>query len=174
MSACPQGKSVVPSPVGVGMTLTSIWTNPRERTRFIRFAVVGTIGAVVDFGVFNLIYGVLGIHHVAASVISFVAAVTSNFIWNRNWTYPDSRSKPLARQLFEFAAVNVVGLGIRTPLFAGLSGPLQTLFSRLPFLPISFLTAEFLGHNCALAFAVIVVMLWNFFVNRYWTYNDVE
>lgn len=156
------------------MTLTSVWTNPRERTRFIRFAVVGTIGAGVDFGTFNLLSGVLGIHHVAASMLSFVAAVTSNFIWNRYWTYPDSRSKPLARQLVEFTVVNIVGLGIRTPLFAGLSGPLQSLFSRLSFLPISFLTDEFLGHNCALAFAVIVVMLWNFFVNRYWTYNDVE
>ena len=165
---------MVPSPVGVGMTLTSIWTNPRERTRFIKFAIVGAIGAVVDFGVFNLLSGMLGIHHVAASVLSFVAAVSSNFIWNRYWTYPDSRSKPLARQLLEFVVVNVVGLGIRTPLFAGLSGPFQTLFSRLSFIPISFLTDEFLGHNFALAFAVIVVMLWNFFVNRYWTYNDVE
>ena len=156
------------------MTLTSIWTNPRERTRFIRFAVVGTIGAVVDFGTFNLLSGFFGVNPIWASVFSFTAAISSNFIWNRHWTYPDSRSKHIARQLFEFAMVNVVGLGIRTPLFAGLSGPLQSLFSRLPFLPISFLTDEILGHNCALAFAVIVVMMWNFFVNRYWTYNDVE
>jgi putative flippase GtrA len=25
-----------------------------------------------------------------------------------------------------------------------------------------------------LAVAVVIVMLWNFFVNRYWTYNDVQ
>ena len=28
--------------------------------------------------------------------------------------------------------------------------------------------------NLTLALAVGIVMLWNFFVNRYWTYNDVD
>ncbi len=154
--------------------LSSVWTNPRERRRFVRFAVVGTIGAVVDFGTFNLLSTVLGIHHVVASVFSFSAAIFSNFVWNRYWTYPDSRSKPIARQMLEFSLVNVIGLGIRTPLFAGLSTPLTTLFGLVPLLPLSFVTAEFLGHNLALAVAVLVVMLWNFFVNRYWTYSDVE
>jgi putative flippase GtrA len=148
--------------------------DPRERTRFIRFAVVGTIGAVVDFGIFNLLSGVLSVQHVWASVFSFTAAIISNFTWNRYWTYPDSRSKSLARQLTEFSVVNITGLSIRTPLFAFLSTPLETLFARLPFLPFFFITSEFLGHNGALAFAVLVVMLWNYFVNRYWTYNDVD
>jgi putative flippase GtrA len=31
----------------------------------------------------------------------------------------------------------------------------------------------FLGHNFSLAIAVVVVMMWNFFVNRFWTYSDV-
>ena len=156
------------------MNLTNVITEPRERTRFLKFAVVGTIGAVVDFGFFNLLSGFFGVQHVWASVLSFTAAIISNFTWNRYWTYPDSRSKPLTRQLVEFFAVNIIGLGIRTPLFAGLSGPLESLFSRVSFLPISIFTPEFLGHNGALAIAVLVVMLWNYFVNRYWTYNDVE
>jgi putative flippase GtrA len=29
------------------------------------------------------------------------------------------------------------------------------------------------ARYAALATAVLVVLLWNFFVNRYWTYNDV-
>jgi putative flippase GtrA len=146
----------------------------KERVRFARFAIVGSIGAVVDFATFNLLSSVIGIHHVWASVFSFTAAIISNFTWNRYWTYPDSRSKPLPRQLLEFVVVNLVGLGIRTPLFAGLSGPLESGFRLIPLLPIGILTPEFLGHNGALAFAVLVVMLWNFFVNRYWTYNDVD
>jgi len=144
-----------------------------ERTRFIRFAIVGTIGAIVDFVTFNLLSGVLGIHHVWASVGSFTAAILSNFTWNRYWTYPDSRTKPLTRQMLEFSVVNLMGLAIRTPLFAGLSGSLVTLFGLVPFLPISIFTPEFLGHNSALAFAILVVMMWNYFVNRYWTYNDI-
>jgi len=152
----------------------NVLKDPQERTRFYRFAIVGTIGAVVDFGTFNLLSGVFKVQPVWASVFSFTAAILSNFTWNRFWTYPDSRSKPLARQLGEFLIVNLIGLGIRTPLFAGLSRPLAALFAHLPFLPISIFTPDFLGHNGALAIAVLVVMLWNFFVNRYWTYNDVD
>ncbi len=147
--------------------------NRKERIRFLRFAVVGAIGAVVDFGTFNLLNSLIGVQAVIASMISFAAAVTSNFIWHRYWTYPDSRSKPIVQQMTQFAFVSLIGLSIRTPIFATLEPILRRAFAtRLPpSLPFS---SDFLGHNLALAVAVGIVMLWNFFVNRYWTYNDVE
>jgi putative flippase GtrA len=156
------------------MTLTSIVTNPRERTRFFRFATVGVIGAVVDFGTFNLLTNLVGLAVVSASVISFIAAVISNFTWNRYWTYPDSRTKPVSRQLIQFTVVSIGGLIIRTPIIASLEPFFAQLFIRSEFLPIGFFTAEILAGNLALAVAVIVVMFWNFFINRYWTYGDVE
>lgn len=156
------------------MTLSSIVTNPRERTRFFRFAVVGIIGAVVDFGTFNLLTSFAGLSAVLASIFSFIAAIINNFTWNRYWTYPDSRSKPLGRQLIQFSTVSILGLIIRTPIIAVLAPFFNRLFSELELLPIGFLTAEFLANNLALAIAVIVVMFWNFFFNRYWTYSDVE
>lgn len=156
------------------MTLTSIVTNPRERSRFFRFATVGIIGAVVDFGTFNLLTALTDLTAVWASVFSFIAAVISNFTWNRYWTYPDSRTKPISRQLIQFTVVSIVGLLIRTPIIAILEPLFNRLFIGLPFLPIGFITAEFLANNLALAIAVIVVMFWNFFINRYWTYGDIE
>ena len=42
------------------MALTSVLNNPRERTRFLRFAAVGMMGAVVDFGTFNLLSSIVG------------------------------------------------------------------------------------------------------------------
>jgi putative flippase GtrA len=156
------------------MTLTSIITNPRERTRFFRFATVGIIGAVVDFGTFNLLTAFAGMTAVSASVFSFIAAIINNFIWNRYWTYPDSRTKPITRQVIQFSVVSIVGLLIRTPIIALLEPFFTQLFTRLPFLPIGFITTEFLANNLALAIAVIVVMFWNFFINRYWTYDDIN
>lgn len=153
--------------------MTVLLTNPRERTRFLRFAVVGIIGAVVDFGTFNLLNGLFGVPAVWASVISFSAAIISNFTWNRFWTYPDSRSKRLSVQLVEFMVISLVGLAIRTPLFAFLDKVLLMILSSSGIEAIG-LSAEFIGHNLALAISVVVVMFWNFFVNRYWTYNDVE
>ncbi len=150
-------------------------TNPIERTRFLKFAVVGSIGALVDFAVFNILTKFLDVDPVLSSVISFTVAVLNNFTWNRYWTYPDSRSKPLTNQLTTFGLINVIGVAIRTPVFAFLNGPLQRLYENLPFLRIfPFMTPEFLGHNTALAIAIILVMFWNYFINRYWTYNDID
>ncbi|HJS29066.1 MAG TPA: GtrA family protein [Anaerolineales bacterium] len=149
-----------------------ILADTRERTRFIRFVIVGGIGFVVDFGTFNLLNLVFLVPPVPASVFSFIAAVTSNFIWNRYWTYPDSRSKRVRRQLAEFSLVSLSGLVIRTPVFAILESSLGHILEPLSVhLPVS---TGLLSHNLALAGAVLVVMFWNFFVNRYWTYGDVE
>lgn len=144
----------------------------REASRFVKFSVVGVIGAVVDFGTFNLLTAVLTVNSILASALSFTAAVTSNFLWNRHWTYPDSRSKPVGRQAVQFAAVNLVGLAIRTPIFA--FG--ERFFVRIaPGLPIPLgIDPIQLGRNLALAVAVIVVLFWNFAVNRMWTYSDVS
>jgi putative flippase GtrA len=76
----------------------------------MRFAVVGAIGAVVDFGVANLLVHTVHAPLTLAGTVSFICAVLSNFTWNRYWTYPDSRSKPIARQLVEFTVVSVAGL----------------------------------------------------------------
>ena len=79
--------------------MTAILTNPQERTRFLKFMAVGVIGAVVDFGIMNLFSKLFGMSLVIAGTISFICAILSNFFWNRFWTYPDSRSRPISRQL---------------------------------------------------------------------------
>ena len=156
----------------------------REINRFLKFSVVGGIGVVVDFGIFNLLANVLGVGSIFASVISFSAAVTSNFLWNRYWTYPDSRSKPVTQQVIQFSLVNLVGLVIRTPIFAFSEAPMIRLSESLiqlsqSILPesiasLGYINATVLGRNLALALAVIVVLFWNFFINRIWTYSDAE
>jgi putative flippase GtrA len=153
--------------------MTVILTNAKERTRFLRFAVVGAIGAVIDFGTMNILVNLLHFALVPAGTISFIAAILSNFLWNRYWTYPDSRTKPLLRQLLQFAFVNALGLAIRVPILAYLEPVLLKFFQNLPF-EIPLLAPDFLADNLTLAIAVLVVMFWNFFVNRYWTYNDVQ
>lgn len=150
----------------------NIINNTHERRRFIRFAIVGTIGFGVDIISFNFFRSGLGISPEISSVLSFLAAVTSNFIWNRYWTYPDSRSKPVLGQITQFALVNVMGLGIRTIIFGMINKPLVSFFEGLTF---SFpLEPYVLGENLALAIVVVIIMFWNFFINRYWTYNDVD
>ncbi len=155
------------------MTKVAIWQNNRERTRFLKFAVVGVIGAVVDFGVANLLVYAFGVQLVVAGTISFICAILSNFTWNRFWTYPDSRSKSPLTQFVQFLIISVMGLAIRVPILRFVEPILLQFFESLPF-QIPYFTPDFLATNFTLAIAVIIVMFWNFFVNRYITYSDVE
>mgnify|MGYP006289903707 CR=1 FL=1 len=99
-----------------------ITDNRVEVERFLKFAVVGTIGAVVDFGTLYLLHVGLNWPLALANTVSFTCAVLSNFTWNRLWTYPDSRSKPIVAQLVQFFVVNIAGWAINTGILLALSG----------------------------------------------------
>ncbi|MCJ7624332.1 MAG: GtrA family protein [Anaerolineaceae bacterium] len=148
-----------------------IFSNTKERTRFFRFAIVGIIGAIVDFAIMNVLL-LLHLSYVFSGTVSFIAAVLNNFIWNRHWTYPDSRSKPVSQQMIQFVVINVIGLAIRIPLLAWLEGILIRFAENI--LSGGVFTPQFIGHNLGLAIAILIVMFWNFIANRYWTYNDVS
>ena len=151
--------------------MTTARTNRAELERFAKFMVVGVIGAVVDFGTYNLLNELAGLPPELSGTVSFVLAICSNFVWNRYWTYPDSRSKPIVYQFVQFFIVNVLGIVIRLPIIALTRKPFGGLAESL--LSLDSDAAQTLGNNVSLAVAVIIVMFWNFFVNRFWTYNDV-
>ncbi|MHC1772034.1 MAG: GtrA family protein [Flexilinea sp.] len=146
---------------------------PAEKTRFLKFCVVGVFGAVVDFGVMNLLLQLTDTNSKTASTISFIAAVISNFFWNHFWAYPDSRQKPLARQLIQFFIISIIGLGIRFMLFMTIESPIINLCQKI--VPETFfLSPTTMGHNITLIISIGIVLIWNFFGNRFWTYNDVK
>jgi putative flippase GtrA len=131
----------------------------------------------VALGVLSLPPVALGLPTALATPCSFTAAVLSNFTWNRYWTYPDSRSKPICTQLLQFFVVNIVGWGINTGILVLLRFPCTALVGSLADLLSLALRAEMtykLGYNLAKAIATGIVLFWNFFINRIWTYSDVD
>jgi putative flippase GtrA len=148
-----------------------ILTASKEKIRFVKFATVGALGALIDFAVMNL-FTHLGFKLVYAGTISFICAVLNNFLLNRYWTYPDSRSRHLLHQLGMFFLVNAAGIAFRIPTLHYVEPIMASAFEKM--VHISHSTAQLLAKNATLAFAIGVVMIWNFFINRYWTYNDVE
>jgi putative flippase GtrA len=139
----------------------------------MKFAVVGAIGSIIDFGVMNLLTILFKLPLVVAGTVSFITAVMSNFTWNRYWTYPESRSKPLIGQLGQFGLVNFIGLFIRIPILK-FGEPVLDRVLETSTISAASHYHTFISHNFTLAVAIGIVMMWNFFVNRYWTYNDVE
>ena len=150
--------------------------NVKERNRFLKFAVVGAIGAVIDFGVMNLLTHFLQMELQYASIISFIAAVASNFLWNRFWTFPESKDLPIVPQLVQFSIVSIIGLLVRTPMLVWINNLLFQLGQSYlpPHLYIDLFTPEFFAKNIALATVILIVMMWNFIVNRLWTYKKIK
>lgn len=143
----------------------------QERIRFLKFSVVGVTGTIVDFGVMNLLSLILSMPLVWAQGISFTTAVINNFLWNRFWTYPESRSKGAPKQMLQFGIINIIGLAIRTPLITWLN---QLIIGFLDHSLINLPVENYiLSQNMALAVTIVIILFWNFFANRYWTYGNV-
>lgn len=180
----------LPSPLN--RLVASVRNNPQEVRRFMKFLVVGACGFVVDFGGFNLFHALHVGPWVAAHVIpaalqtarayltsnpevieqalSFCAAVLSNFLWNYFWLYPEARDANQAKKIAKFFIVSVAGLLIGGPIYS------VALFLSKNFVAAAGLaTMSFnLAGNMALVCRVGVLLFWNFFVNRFWTYREVK
>jgi putative flippase GtrA len=142
----------------------------KEAKRFAKFATVGALGALTDFAVLNGLILLAGLLEEAANAFSFTAAVAQNFTLNRLWTFPESQSRNLRRQMFQFALVSIVGLGINTLIFSFIHRSLEPHW-------IAWLDNSTTGHiasyNFAKLFAIGVVLFWNFTINRLWTYRGL-
>ncbi|MEM9953592.1 MAG: GtrA family protein [Chloroflexota bacterium] len=155
----------------------------REVVRFLRFSCVGILGAMLDLGIsltlFQTVFPPLDVdgselfwNYTIATTISFAAAITSNFFWNRYWTYPDSRSRSLGAQLLLFAFICTVGWLARGVWLDFAIEPAGQWMRENTGLETGL--ANSLGAVSAVLVAIFIVMIWNFVVNRLWTFNDVE
>lgn len=160
----------------------------KELERFLKFVVVGVSGALIDLGTLIILQSTVlppenRFNVGLATTIAFVLAVLSNFTWTRLWVYPDSRSRSVRRQLTMFFTISIIGWSARTLWITTthkaigyllLPAVLPIVEAFRPEYAPSPLAEERLGSVVAQLIAMGFVMLWNFFANRYWTYNDVE
>lgn len=124
-------------------------------SRFVRFAVVGTSGVLIDMGLLYLLSdpAALGWGLTRSKLVAAEAAIVNNFFWNDLWTFrdlvPEQRSGGAAlRRLLKFNAICLAGLAV------------NVLLLNLQF--------NVLGMNryVANAAAIIAVTGFNYFLNR--------
>ena len=133
----------------------------RETRRFLKFLLVGGIGFVIDTGSLSALVFGLQTNRTLAKGISFSLAVMSNYLLNRFWTYPDSRSKSVLTQIAQFAVVSLVGLGINLVVF--------NWVDHVALHWVSSVLALYAAQACAVG----VALFWNFGANRLVTYSGV-
>jgi putative flippase GtrA len=131
----------------------------KEYGRFGRFLAVGTLGTLLDFGALSSLK-TLGLATLLANSLSFSAGLVNNFTLNRIWTFSDRLCSDWKRQFLQFTSVSLVGLALNNTLVMLLEVPLGEWLG----------VADY-GYLPAKAVATAVVVFWNYFANRYWTFN---
>ena len=142
------------------MTTLSIIPQNKEATRFARFLTVGAVGTVLDFSILTLLK-LAGLPTLFANSISFTAGLLNNFTWNRLWTFGDSVKVDWRRQLAQFTLVSLVGLALNNLIVLSLEGLFGAMLgsSQWAYLP-------------AKVIATGMVVFWNYFANRMWTFRS--
>lgn len=125
--------------------------------RFLKFGIVGVSGTAIDFGVTWFFRNIVGFGDLVANALGFTVAATTNYILNRRWTWR-SQEKKVGVEYLKFFAVSLIGLGLNTLILS----LLKHLFT-FPNEDTNFWLAK-IG-------ATLVVMLWNFFANNFFTFR---
>ena len=119
--------------------------------QLFRFCLVGASGYVVNLVVYTLLLHGAGLHYLLAATGSFLVAVTSNYTWNRHWTFRHQRGH-VGYQGLRFLVVSTIAL--------------------LANLAILYLLVRFgLGKVLAQAIAIVLVTPLNFVGNKLWSFG---
>jgi putative flippase GtrA len=116
-----------------------------------KFCAVGAVGYLINLAVYD---GLLheGLHYLLAATCSFLVAVTSNYTWNRIWTFREHRGH-VGIQGMRFFVVSLVALGANLLLLH-----LLVTYGGLDKLP-------------AQAVAIVLVTPLNFVGNKLWSFR---
>ena len=118
----------------------------------LRFAVVGFSAFVIDFGTTYLLKEKAKANKYLANTTAFIISASYNFTLNRLWTW-GSQDTAIAMQALKFGGVMTTGLLIA-------SGLIYILNDRMK-----------LNFYISKLMAVSVVMVWNFTMNNFVTFN---
>jgi len=120
-----------------------------ELAQAARFCAVGGSGYLVNLLVFRMALPVLP--YLAAFATAFVVSASSNFVWNRLWTFR-AHTAPVAGQFLRFLTVSTATLGLDLALLSGL------------------VELGGMGKLAAAAIAIAVVTPISFAGNRLWSF----
>jgi putative flippase GtrA len=116
-----------------------------------KFCTVGAVGYLINLAVYDaILHG--RVHYLVAATCSFLVAVTSNYTWNRLWTFREHRGH-VGVQGMRFFLVSLVALGANLLVLH-----LLVAYANLDKLP-------------AQAAAIAVVTPLNFVGNKLWSFR---
>ena len=131
------------------------WLRLSSRRTFIKFALTGLSGAVVNLGSFEALLA-LGMHKLIASPLAIELSIIWNFLLNNYWTFAD-RVMPGRKRVrgLKFNLVSLLTLALSYATFVMLSAALPE-------------TRPVWLQGCA----ILPAMAFNYFLNSSWTFRE--
>lgn len=131
--------------------------------QFAKFCAVGASSTVVDTSIFLFLSKGLGLWWTMAKIISFAFGVTNGFIWNNRWTFNHLERTNTRKRYALFAVVNIVGLILALCIMKAVFVIHYGKWDHPNPHRNALLIAQFI--------AIPIVVFWNFFANRKWTFK---
>jgi putative flippase GtrA len=78
-----------------------------------RFSLVGIANTLIDFLMFTVFQGFIGLNYMASQIIGYSFGIANSFVLNKKWTFCGSDSKKkTGHELLQFVVVNLISLFI--------------------------------------------------------------
>lgn len=74
----------------------------KESVRILRFAMVGTLNALITAVTVWVMMDVLDFHYTVSNVTAYILAQTHNFIWCKFWVFPTDQKSNTYHQVLLF------------------------------------------------------------------------
>lgn len=123
---------------------------------FVRFAVIGVIGFIVDASTLKLVVALLHMDLYSGRVVSFLTAATGNWMLNRRFTFRQAGRHSKVRQWLKYLGANGVGFAVNYSTYAAL---------------ITYVAVARENPVLGVAAGSIAAMSFNFTVNKFWVFR---
>ena len=139
--------------------------------RFIKFALVGASGTIINLCAFLSFARLFGVRDWRISALATLLANFTNYVFNNAWTFVDRghRGWSLVRGYVTYLGLSLVGMSASTLTFAGLSGAYRTYLHAGQPDKESYILA--LGFQLV---AILVGTIFNYELNRRFTWRDKD
>lgn len=123
--------------------------------------LVGAFATVIDLKIFEFLAWIFSFNLILPKGISFLLATSIKYLGNKQWAFEKPERDGIAKEIFQFFIVTVVGMSIDIAFFfyfVNIMGP-------------QFQTPEYVWVKLSVILSALVAAVWNFLGYKFLVFN---